>query len=227
MTWTPVRLRVCLFRHGETWHNREHRYSGRRDAVLTPEGEWTFRRWRDLVRHWPVSMIWTSPLPRAVACARILRGSDPIPLVWSSTLTEMDFGRWDGASWEEIPIVERETWRRWATDPWQYSPPGGETLADVARRLYPFWVLLQDPRHRGLWVVVSHLAPIKILLLWAMDAPPDRSFRLFLSPGSLSVIAFPEEGPPVVEAVNCPYEGSRGLPGLADADARPNPEHRS
>jgi alpha-ribazole phosphatase len=50
-------------------------------------------------------------------------------------LAEMDFGRWDGRRWEDIPAEEIGAW---ADELLDHAPGGGETLRALARRAREF-----------------------------------------------------------------------------------------
>src|SRR5262249_22265109 len=54
----------------------------------------------------------------------------------SPALLELDFGSWQGRSWNEIPRDELEAW---AADLWCYPPGGGESAAAAAQR-WRSWV---------------------------------------------------------------------------------------
>jgi alpha-ribazole phosphatase len=46
-------------------------------------------------------------------------------------LAELDFGRWEGRLWKDIPRIEIDAW---AEDPVRRSPPGGENFESLQLR---------------------------------------------------------------------------------------------
>lgn len=75
--------------------------------------------------------IWTSDLQRSLCVGRVLAG-------WGWThrvdrdLREVDFGRWDGLAWVDIPPDEIDAW---AKDLLHHAPGGGESVKQLLRRV--------------------------------------------------------------------------------------------
>ncbi len=73
-------------------------------------------------------------------------------------LLELDFGDWEGVSWDSVP---RAALDRWAADPLGFCPPGGESGAALLRRVEDFaCALFRDGRP---CLVVSHGGPLRLL----------------------------------------------------------------
>ena len=115
--------------------------------------------------------IHTSPLARCRLVAEAL-GS---PVV-DDRLVELDFGAWEGLSWDDVP---RNDLDRWAVDLTGFAPPGGETGAALIDRVTTFWRGLTAPA-----VVITHGGPLKVLMALAEDRPVDLS-RPTLPPGGI------------------------------------------
>jgi probable phosphoglycerate mutase len=74
------------------------------------------------------------------------------------------------------------------------APPGGESFADVRRRVEQarLDLLARFPRQRVL--VVSHVTPIKVLVQQVLEAPSASAYRFELAPCSLTTIAWWADG---------------------------------
>jgi hypothetical protein len=72
-------------------------------------------------------------------------------------LREMDFGRWEGRGWSEVPRDQIDAWR---DDIVRYVPPGGESLASLAERGNNFVKTLPAP---GDAIVITHAGVIQTL----------------------------------------------------------------
>lgn len=74
------------------------------------------------------------------------------------------------------------------------TPPGGESLDEVARRV----AVARDKtigRHPGQpVVVVTHSMPVRTLLRLVLDAAPEALFRLQPAPGSVTEIQVYADG---------------------------------
>ena len=73
-----------------------------------------------------------SPAARCRELAEALAGRDGVALELDERLQELDFGRWEGMAWDDIPRAESDPW---AADPWRRAPPGGESFAVLYARV--------------------------------------------------------------------------------------------
>jgi len=55
--------------------------------------------------------LYSSPLSRCLRLARALHGAGFAPPAVDARLREMDFGRWEGRLWSELPREEIDAWR--------------------------------------------------------------------------------------------------------------------
>lgn len=129
---------LYLIRHGATGHNLlvPPRMQGRGiDEPLAPEGRLQARAVAGLLRDRPLAAIYTSPLRRALETATTLaepHGKTPIEV---AGLVEVDLGRWENRSWDDIEQNDPEVYAAFRRDPEAQGYPGGENLAEVARRV--------------------------------------------------------------------------------------------
>ncbi|HEX6901064.1 MAG TPA: histidine phosphatase family protein [Thermoanaerobaculia bacterium] len=192
-------LRLLLVRHGEVLSNREMRYVGSRDEPLADSGVEQAERLAAALAPLPVRAVYSSPLARARETGRRIAESRDLPLRLEPRLREQCFGEWEGLSRTEVLAADADRLRLWEAD-LGAAPPGGESLESVqARMLELVGDLARD--HAGDWVVlVSHVGPIKALLCSALGAPLATARRMFLDPGTLSVIDWSDR--PVVRLFN-------------------------
>lgn len=192
-------LRLLLIRHGEVLSNRELRYVGSRDEPLADSGIQQAERLAAALSALPVQAIYSSPLSRARETGRRIAEARDVPLRLEPRLREQSFGEWEGLSRAEVMASDAERLLRWEAD-LGTSPPGGDSLESVQTRMLEFvGDLARD--HPGEWVaLVSHVGPIKALLCAALGAPLATARRMFLDPGTLSVIDWGDR--PVVRLFN-------------------------
>ena len=187
---------LVLVRHGESTLNAEGRLVGHLDPALTEHGEDQARAAGRMLGS--VSELRHSPLTRTTQTARLL-GLDVPPVVEGRAI-ELDYGALDG---ERLVDVDPKVWQRWLTEP-TYTPEGGESLADLGRRVEGlveelFATKGEGARSRdGDVVVVSHVSPIKAAVAWALGADELVAWRLRLSTGSVTRIDMGPHGPQVV-----------------------------
>ena len=106
----------------------------------------------------------TSPLRRARLLGERLAAELERPLVTDDRLTEIDFGRWEGLLWDDVP---REELDAWAADLTGYRGHGGESVDDLAARVAGAMV---DWRPGD--VVVTHLGVVRAALAATGDPDP-------------------------------------------------------
>jgi len=192
---------LLLVRHGETPLSGV-RYSGRGDPHLTARGREQVQGVASrLSRMDGVGAVVSSPLRRARVTADAIAAALGVPVVVDDDLVETDFGRWDGLTFQEV----RDRWPAehadWMADPTS-APPGGESVAQVARRVRRARDRMLAAYPGRTVVVVSHVTPIKLLLCSALGAPTSALFRLHLDPAGLSTVDWYPDGPAVVRLVN-------------------------
>jgi broad specificity phosphatase PhoE len=116
---------------------------------------------------------------------------------------EVDYGEYECEPLGDVPA---EVWREWRTDP-GFRPAGGETLAEVRARVDGacaelFAIEGEGARaSSGDVVVVSHVAPIKAAVTWALGVGVELSWRFHLQTASVTRIGW-AHGAPVVHGFN-------------------------
>jgi broad specificity phosphatase PhoE len=153
-----MHTRLYLVRHGATEANlaRPPRLQGRRhDAPLARLGVRQAEATRDFLAGSRIDVCYSSPLLRAVQTATIIaapHGLAPTPL---EAINECDVGRWEGLDWQTIRYLDAEAHREFMADPGRHGYPGGESFAEVHRRVAPALEQLLE-QHAGRTILVGH-----------------------------------------------------------------------
>ena len=155
---TRVGRSLILVRHGLTDWNLEKRYQGRLDIPLNAAGRAQAAGLKAQLETLAFEIVYSSPLGRAYETAQIIAGGRPI--VCDERLAEIDHGTWQGRTQDEIAAQWPREWQRWNSDPDQFTPPGGETAAQVQSRVKAF---LSDIRGEAV-LCVSHGVVIQTFL---------------------------------------------------------------
>jgi probable phosphoglycerate mutase len=180
-------VRLILVRHGEAGGNRELRYLGSSDVPLTTLGEEQVKLLAEAVRVLDPMAIYASPLGRARQTAEGIAAATGLTTDLLDGLREMDFGAWEMLTHAEAMRRTPDLASIWAAGG-TTSPPGGESLADVTKRIVSCANLLAA-RHDGQTVaLVSHVGPIKALVCAALGLPPEGARRMWLDTASISLV---------------------------------------
>jgi alpha-ribazole phosphatase len=181
--------RLVLVRHGEPAERVRGRCYGRLDIGLSAVGRRQMQHTRRGLRGAPISAIYSSPRRRALESARMLTAGRRVVAV-DDRLGEMDFGDFEGLTYDDIATRFPDTYEEWMTRPTQVAFPGGETFDAMVARVHD---VLEDVRrtHAGDTVVlVSHGGVNRIALAAALDLQPCRIFRLDQAYACLNVIDY-------------------------------------
>ncbi len=192
-------LRLFVVRHGETLFNREMRYLGTADEPLSPVGVEQAERLASSLGPLPLQAVYASPLSRAAETGRRIAEARQMELRLEPHLREQAFGEWEGLTRAEVLERDRDRLLGWEAD-LGLAPPGGESLLSVQERTL---ALVDDlaRTHDGEWIaLVSHVGPIKALLCAVLDAPLATARRMFLDPGTVTVLDWGRH--PVVRLFN-------------------------
>ncbi len=120
--------------------------------------------------------IYTSPLSRCAHLASAL--AEPRTAIVADELVEIDFGCWEGNSWDAIPRDELDAW---AKELWGYRAGGGESAEMLAAR-WQRWRDRVSASQSDAVVAVTHAGVIRVALA--------RAGRLTLSDLARSSIGF-------------------------------------
>lgn len=175
---------TTLIRHGETEFSRGRRYNGVTDAPLTDRGEGLARQLHAPLAHERWDAVLCSPLQRARRTAELAGFAHPEIV---QELRECDYGEAEGLTTAEI-LSRRPTW-----DFWRDGAPGGESAADVAKRLEP--VLARLRRLQGRTLLFSHSHTIRVLAARWLGLEASQAAIFALEPARISELGIHREQP--------------------------------
>ncbi len=97
---------------------------------------------------------------------------------------ELDFGLWEGKTWETIDRLESE---RWMEDFISNRPPGGETLHEMKSRVMEFWNELLLLPHQRI-AIITHAGVIRLIINAVNSAPLQSLFDIPVNYGDVIVL---------------------------------------
>jgi len=176
---------LYVVRHGETAANVDGLLLGRADPSLTDLGARQAERLANMLPR-PDRVV-SSPLRRARDTAAALGTTVEVDERW----IELDYGELDGVPASSVP---EELWERWRTDP-THIPAGGESLADVGRRVRLACDELAGDAISGIVVVVTHVSPIKAAIAWSLGVSDAIAWRMYVEDATITRVAVDARGP--------------------------------
>jgi broad specificity phosphatase PhoE len=168
--------RLCLIRHGQTDWNLEGRYQGQSDVSLNQTGLIQAQSLAEQLKGQTFAAIYSSDLMRARQTAEPVAKKFGITIQFEPRLREINQGMWEGVLVEDIKARYAELWSQRTIDPESFRPPGGETIGEVATRIYAALddISLRFPAERVL--VVSHGLSIAIAICRARNIPVGQAY---------------------------------------------------
>jgi len=161
---------IYFVRHGETDWNREGRIQGQSDQPLNETGRSQARALAEVLEPVSFDVAYSSDLERAYETASILLTGRDIVINTSAALRERDFGSWEGRLVPELAAERQLLGQAW---PETGAPPGGESIADLDRRVVQVVSAIAADHNEDTVLVVSHGGVIRsALMLWVGIDPP-------------------------------------------------------
>ncbi len=180
---------LILLRHGQSQWNLENRFTGWVDVPLSPRGEEEARNAGTKLAGRRIDQLYTSTLVRAIDTARIAFETAKIanvPTTRDAALNERMYGDLQGLNKAEAAKkfgdAQIHTWRR----SYDVRPPGGESLADTAARVIPYWEqhILPDLRAGKNVLIAAHGNSLRALVMHLDGLSRDEVLKLEIPTGS-------------------------------------------
>ena len=185
-----ARPTLYVVRHGQTDWNVAYRLQGQMDIPINATGRGQAKangaRLAGLLDDPARYRFVSSPLGRTRETMDIVRQEMGLPNGGYETdrrIQEVSFGRWEGYTFQELKVDERDAVAARRADKWNYVPPGGESYAMLRDRVLT-WLPYLDRDH----VVVTHGGIIRVLRhliegigeaeIAQTSIPQDRIYRI-------------------------------------------------
>ena len=177
---------LWLVRHGETEWSASGQHTSVTEVPLTEKGEAAARVIGDRLADTAFDLVLTSPRERARRTAELAGFPDAHV---EEDLAEWAYGDYEGVTTPEI----REQVPGWTV--WTHPCPGGESAADVGRRLDR--VVGKVRAHGGRVLAFGHGHASRVLAARWLAQPVDEGRFFRLDTATISVLAYEREFPVV------------------------------
>ena len=190
---------LILLRHGQSQWNLENRFTGWVDVPLSPRGEEEARAAGEKLKGRRIDQVFTSVLKRAIDTADIAfdaAGIGPVPVERDAALNERMYGDLQGLDKAEAAkqfgADQVKLWRR----SYDVRPPAGESLADTAARVLPYWEarILPDLRAGKNVLIVAHGNSLRALVMHLDQLSKEQVLELNIPTGAPLVYNIGEGG---------------------------------
>lgn len=194
--------KLVLLRHGESQWNLENRFTGWVDVPLSDRGIKEAELAGEKLRSYKFDQGYCSKLKRAIDTLKIVLekiGQVNLPVEYDTALNERHYGDLQGLNKAETAKKfgdeQVKIWRR----SYDVPPPNGESLADTAARVLPYWrfKIFPDVRSGKNVLVVAHGNSLRSLVMHLDKLTKDQVLELNIPTGIPLVYTF--DGDKIIE----------------------------
>lgn len=171
-------MTVYVARHGQTEWNAENRVCGITDIALSEKGIAQADALAEQVKEKNIEIIISSPMKRAVATSRIVSEKCHIPMMTDDRLVEQNYGVYEGVDRSDELFLANK--RNFA-----YRYPNGESMMQVAVRVYTFLDEIKEQHDSKNVLIVSHGGVCRIIKTYFDDMTNEEFFEYTLQNGKI------------------------------------------
>lgn len=195
-------VKLFLIRHGQTGGNVRGQYVGALDIDMTEEGISQARSAKHYLSNVNFSNIYSSPLKRAANTAKIIAEGTGHQVRIMNDLRELDFGKWEGLTFDEINKLYNKDYQGWLEDPYNHPPTGGESFNElIARADKEINKIVTENPDGASVAVVSHGGVILSLIVNWLNIPSGRWRSLIQRQAAINIVVI-DNGFPYISALN-------------------------
>ena len=191
--------KLILIRHGESEWNAKGLWTGWTDIGLSEKGKSEAKVIAGAIRPFRIDVCFTSELKRAQQTLSIILselGTNNVSVMKSKALNERNYGDYTGKNkWELQKILGDEAFHKIRRG-WDVPIPNGETLKDVAGRVYPYYKsqihpLLMEGKNI---LIAAHGNSIRALMKELEGIPDDSIALTEVATGEAVIYTFDNSG---------------------------------
>ncbi len=135
-----MKLHIYLFRHGQTYFNRDKRFTGWKDSKLTPKGRADAKKLARELKSKKIDVAFVTRLSRSRDTMReVLKyHSECRAVITNDKMIERSYGKLAGQYHKDIIAkYGKERFDKWHRA-YDFPPPGGESIKMVEKRVLSF-----------------------------------------------------------------------------------------
>lgn len=194
---------LILIRHGVTDWNEQQKYIGSTDLNLSKKGIAQARAISNALKNEPLTAIYSSEFKRALQTAEIIAENHNLKINVLPGLNEIDFGKWEGLTFNQIDNEWPNFFERWVTGEGGL-PPDGESIEAFKNRVKDALnrIIAQNSKESRTVVIVAHAGTIKQIICHLLGLDFSEMWRISQDSGAISKIDLYNDGKNVLTLLN-------------------------
>ncbi|MBC7798240.1 MAG: histidine phosphatase family protein, partial [Pyrinomonadaceae bacterium] len=186
---------IFLIRHGEPIETARGRCYGKLDVTLSERGKSQICETNKFLHETKLAAVYSSPRVRAVDSAKIIASAQNLQTDIDDGFAEIDFGDFEGLTYEEVEKRFPETFKIWMKTPTKTQFPNGESFSTMQERVLSGFYKLKARHVNQDFAIVSHGGVNRIILANALKMADEDIFRLGQDYACLNKISFYDDFP--------------------------------
>lgn len=190
-------MHIYLLRHGHT--PQTGTYTGSTDVELSAAGREQITSLASFLQAIDFDHCFCSPLARCRQTLSLLALRSEIS--FAESLREVDFGSWEGLSFEQIENAYPDELNDWINRGEAFKFPGGEKINDFNSRVITWFNNLLTKQFNRV-LIVAHGGVIRVGLCHLLGIDMTRAFAFNPKQGRVALV-YVEEGSGRLDLFNC------------------------
>jgi probable phosphoglycerate mutase len=181
--------RLYLTRHGQTEWNIEGRMQGSQDSPLTELGINQAIQLGRRLKDTKIDVVYSSSSGRAYNTAKLILGDRQINIIPMDELMEMNFGLWEGMTFDVIKEHHLEQYEAFWNTPHLLKEFPGETFEElILRGVAAINKIISDNEGKDI-LIVAHALTVKAILSHFENLPLEKLLDdRIIHPTSLTIV---------------------------------------
>ncbi len=181
-----IMQKIFLVRHSATTLNEQHRYCGASDVSLSNQGLFQAQLIGQYLSFYKFTSIYFSPLKRSLETTDTIAQFHEICPEPLADLREIDFGLWEGLTFEEIQTAYPDMLNIWLENHNDFTFPKGESIDDFRKRV--LLALKTVLSRQGDSLIVAHGGSLRIIICYLCGWGMECLHSFELEPASVTIL---------------------------------------
>lgn len=161
---------------------------GSSDTELSETGKIQAQRLGEALKGERIDAIYSSPLKRALDTAQVIASHHELRVEVEPDFREIEAGELEGLSLAEFSTSFSQFILRWREGNGQERLPGGESVAELADRVWDAIQRIKKKHDGGVVAIVTHFFCVVVAICKALGWPLTTIERIRVQTGSISIV---------------------------------------
>ncbi len=193
---------IILLRHAQCHGNGY--VGGQSDVSLTTEGEERAEQIASQLQDISIDQVFCSSMSRArQSIAPLIDATQGLPVIYDRRLREIDFGIFEGLTYDQISQRYPEEQLAWFADQVHHAPKNGETLEQLHRRVHSLIDNhLYQVKDGSTTLVCAHGGSLRALTCELLGLTAAFHWKFQIHRGNFSIIQLHEKNSAILHSFN-------------------------